>query len=939
MAKTQSFAKLFRARADKALRFDKKATEATKLAAYREFLKTETDFIKKKHRKGASGIEVVKALTAVVDALIRFLAKPAFEEYRQKANGDGVAISLVAIGGYGRSELCPLSDVDLMFLYPANTNRKTLEEAQAFMVERILYPLWDTGLKVGHSSRTIDDAFSEARKDIQTKTALLESRLIFGSKPLYAAFESSYNLFYRKENPKGYIQQRLRDQHERRARHGDSVFMQEPDIKNGVGGLRDYHNTLWMARVRLNVKNIDGLGEQNYLRKNELTEFKKAYDFLLKARNELHFRSQRPTDLLTLETQPKIAYRLGYRERNLLKRIEEFMRDYYRNAEIINRTSKIVESRMSLNSQPDPRINPLKSMKDFLLARRKERVKSIDGFLITGRGIRFETKKVFVEDPNRLIRVFRHTQKDNLDLDVDLSALIRASLDLIDEKVIRSPDANMSFRAILQESGNVYPILKSMHELGVLGKFVPEWDRLTCLVQHEYYHRYTADVHTLHTIQELDNIFTNPDPIFERYREEIHELRLPSLLYLILFLHDIGKGDAIKGHAETGAALAEPILDRMEVNEENRILIRFVIKNHLQMARFWQRYDIDDPDTARVFAEQMETREQLRLLYIHTFCDARGTAKGLWNNYKDTLHSTLFHRAMEAFNAKGKTEKQYQRHKESVLQKLLKMDAIDIGSEEINAHFQLLPDRYFINTSQTEIVLHIKMINRLLHEIATNESSGTLNPIIDWREDLNRSFIVVNVVTWDRAGLFHKLAGSLNIAGYSILSAKGVLREDSIAIDTFYVVEKDRKSRTVRDATMIFEECVKDTLVANSDLYPVLQNIVKKSAEDIFTKNDNPLADSFKPQVEVYHEKALKRTIVETQAPDHLGLLYSISKCIFTHGFNITFARINTERGIAIDTFYVSGIDSALDTDQEELDALRDEVYKTIANESQPVES
>lgn len=416
-----------------------------------------------------------------------------------------------------------------MFLYPSKTSASTLKSAQEFIVQRILYVLWDLGLKVGHSSRTVDDAFAEARKDIQTKTALLESRLIYGSQTLFAGFESSYNLFYRKEDPKAYIRQRLVDQRERRSRNGDSVFVQEPDIKSGVGGLRDYHNTLWMAKVRLNVTNVDGLGEQNYLRKSELSQFKTAYDFLLRVRNELHFRSKRPTDLLSLETQPKVAYRLGYRERNLLARVELFMRDYYRHAANIHRLSKTVENRLSLNSEADTGISPLRSMKRFLNARRKERVKREDGFILRGREISFEDKEVFKEDPVRLLRVFRIAQKRELELDFELSSLIRDSLNLIDDNVRCSDRANSSFLAILQESGKVYKILSLMHEHRVLGKFVPEWDRLTCLVQHEYYHRYTADEHTLHTIREFDNVFTDSDPIYERYRKEISELQFPHV--------------------------------------------------------------------------------------------------------------------------------------------------------------------------------------------------------------------------------------------------------------------------------------------------------------------------------------------------------------------------------------------------------------------------
>ena len=923
------------AAASQSLYFDDSVPSAQRIAARKKFLREETAFIKQLHYDGASGLKVAQGLTILMDTLVKSLAEPAFARIRKAKPDTDLAVSIVALGGYGRKELCPLSDVDIMFLYPSEITKQQLESTQNIFVDEVLYPLWDTGLKVGHSTRTVDEVFKEAKSDIQTKTALLEARLIAGSQPLFDGFQTSYHLFYRKENPKEYIKQRLSDQAERRVKYGGSVFMQEPDIKNGVGGLRDYHNTLWMAQVRLNVRDIVGLSELNYIRKEELSAFTEAYDFLLRTRNELHFRSQRPTDLLSLEVQPKIALRLGYKERNIFKRVEVFMRDYYRHAQTIYQISKVVENRLSLKDREPEKKNPLQSVKEFLLARRKERLKRVDGFLIRGREITYESPDVFEQDPERLIRVFRHNQRNNVELGLELSTLISTSTHLINQRVITSSDANLSFRTILQETGNVYPTLSEMHELGVIGAFIPEWDKLTCLVQHEYFHRYTADIHTLETIRELDEIFTNPDPLYKPYRDAIHELPIPGLLYLILFLHDIGKAKAIKNHAESGVEIADPILERLQIDEENRVLVRFIIRNHLNMARFWQKYDIDDPDTAKAFAQQTENPDQLHLLYVHTFCDARGTARGLWNNYKDTLHRTLYRRSLDIFKSESSVDEHNEKRKQMTQAELLKIDIPGVREEEITAHFKLLPDRYFINTASQEIALHIQMINKLMKDISHATSLQALRPVIDWREDLNRSFTVVNVVTWDRAGLFYKLAGALNIAGYSILSAKAVSRDDHIAIDTFYVVESGRIPESPEKAKAVFENAIHDALLSDTDLYPRIQEIMRKEANDIFRVNDNPLAQSFEPRVDVYHELSLQRTILEVQATDHLGLLYQISQAIYKHGFDIIFARINTERGIAIDTLYLTSADPKTETDGKRLMKLRDSLSLALSKEEE----
>lgn len=923
------------AEASKKLAFDSSTSTADITTACREFIDEQKAIIQQRHLDGSSGLVIVKELSCGVDCLIKSLAAPALAALKKEEFGKDLAVSIVAIGGYGRAELCPLSDVDIMFLYPSKTKSSDLEQAQELMVNKMLYPLWDIGFKVGHSSRTIDDVFDEARLDIQTKTALLESRYLYGSEQLYEGFKKSYYIFYRKESPKEYIDQRLKDQKDRRSKYGGTVFLQEPDIKNGVGGLRDYHNTLWMAQVRLDLQGIDGLGKLNYLKTDELKAFKDAYGFLIRTRNDLHFRSTRPTDLLSLEVQPVIALALGYKEEDIFKRVESFMKDYYRHADIIFEISKVVENRLSLKAVQEKTTSPLQSVKNFLLARRKERVTEIDGFVIRASEISTDNPNVFKNDPQRLIRVFRHKQLHDVKLDFELRALIRASLPMLDDSIINSEAANLSFRTILQEAGNVYPTLNSMHEHGVLGKFIPEWDKLTCLVQHEYFHRYTADVHVLHTIRELDNVFSDPDPLFKRYRSVLHELDQPKLLYLILFLHDIGKAVGIKGHAENGIAIAEPILERLKIDESKRKLVRFIIKNHLEMARFWQRYDLDDPETAKTFAEQVESTEQLRLLYAHTFCDARGTARGLWNNYKDTLHSTLFHRTLEVLKTDGKIDELYEKQKEMTRQELLELHIDGVSNEEINAHFKLLPDRYFINTMHDEIILHVKMINQLLLEISKAESVGALQPVIDWNQDVNRSYTVINVVTWDRAGLFHKLAGALNVAGYTILSAKAISRDDHIAIDTFYVTESERGYSDATKAKADFEKALNDALVNNADLLPRIDKINQEIDNNLFAKKGNPLADAFQPQVEVYQELSLKRTILEVQSKDRIGLLYQVSNCISKHGFDISFARINTERGIAIDTLHLAPGNNEETIKTEELEELKDEILKAITKKSQ----
>ncbi len=901
-----------------------------RLAACKTFLRLENAMIRMQHDAGADGRAIAKALAAMVDVMLTHLFNHALASYQTTHGKLPSPVALLALGGYGRAELSPLSDIDIMFLFPSKVRLSAIQPLQQHLIDEVLYILWDCGLKVGHSTRTVDDVFSEARKDIQTKTALLEARQISGDTALFESFIGAYKSFYTTDHPKAYITARLEDQATRRGKYGDTVFLQEPDIKSGVGGLRDYQNTVWMARVKLGIDRIDDLLAQNYLRRNELRDFKRAYDFLLRARNELHFQSKRPTDLLDLEAQPRIAYGIGYVHRDPLGRVEQFMRDYYRAAQTIYRISRLVENRLALTLETDD--GGKISFREAVRAHRYQKTRRLDGFIFRGRELSMEHSQVFRDDPARLIRVFRHCQLLGAQPDFSLQNLIRESLPLITKHVTHSEAANISFRAILDEAGSVHPTLALMHELGVLGRFIPEFDELTCLVQHEFYHRYTADIHTLNAIRQLDAIFTQTEPLAKKYRDTLHETPAPTLLYLILLLHDIGKARGIKGHAEAGVDIALPILARLGIDAESQETVTFIIKNHLIMARFWQKRDVDDPASAAAFAELVSDPDQLRYLYVHTFCDARGTASGLWNGYKDTLHTTLFRATLEQLTLGEALATRHTQRIKMTYQELVSKNIPGISTDEIAAHFNLLPERYFIQTDTNEIALHIGMVNRLLKSITAADSIGALKPVIEWQDDLNRSLTVVNVVTWDRAGLFYKLAGAFAVAGLSILSAKVISRSDHIAIDTFYVVEPGRGVVQSAKAQELFAKTVEEALMNNRDLYPAIAEQAKRSQAPRFgvVKNSEPLQASFPPTVEVYHELSMERTIVEVQARDEIGLLFRLARAISEHGFDITFARIGTERSIAIDSFYIENARPDAPADTNRLTALRDALSEVI---------
>ena len=402
----------------------------------------------------------------------------------------------------------------------------------------------------------------------------------------------------------------------------------------------------------------------------------------------------------------------------------------------------------------------------------------------------------------------------------------------------------------------------------------------------------------------------------------------------MMLLHDIGKGAGIEDHATSGVRIAQPLLVRLGLEFKAQETILFIIKHHLEMARFWQRYDVDDPGTAVTFAEVVGDPDVLRYLYVLTYCDARGTAVSLWNSYKQILHHRLFAATLEVLEGREVAHARHQERKQTMLKEILALNQAGIAPEEIEAHFNVLPERYFVHSTPAEVYLHIGMVNRLLHNIAQAESIGSLVPVIDWQDDRDQALTVVNVVTWDRAGLFFRLSGAFTVAGVNILSVKAISRTDHIAIDTFQVCDPGGGPVQNPRAREVFEQAVKDSLLHNKDLLPEILEQARKHRQLSYLRTQDRLSAPLPPSIDIYQELSQKRTIIEVQASDQIGLLYQITKAISDHNFDIAFARISTERGVAIDTFHVQSLNASSTDNTAQLFSLREALNKIVSPET-----
>jgi len=474
------------------------------LARYKRFLKVESHRLKILHRAGAGGREICRGRAVLTDILLRYLWNGAKATLSAQAQKEFPSLALIALGGYGRGELNPLSDIDFMFLHTGQVvaGSKPLPWLSKLM-DGILYPLWDLGFKIGHSVRTMDEAVQVANKDMQAKTSLIEARLICGDDKLFDKFQKTVVAKCVRGHEEEYIAQRLQDQAARHEKFGNSATMQEPNIKNGCGGLRDFQNLHWLAFFKYGTRTLEEMEQRESISAADRKQLETAYDFLLSVRNELHYQVSRAADVLTKSLQPTVAHYLGYTDRSPGKRLEKFMRDLYTHSRNIYLITRSVEERLAL--LPPQRLPSIRSLLRRPFGRVKDQL--LDGFKFADGQIHAVTNRVFRDQPRRLMRVFLYAQQRGLKLHPDLARLVKNELALVNREFLYDSHVRETFLEILNQRGNVAPVLRAMHEVGFLGKYVPEFGKLTCLVQHEFYHQYAADEHTLMCLEKLDRIW------------------------------------------------------------------------------------------------------------------------------------------------------------------------------------------------------------------------------------------------------------------------------------------------------------------------------------------------------------------------------------------------------------------------------------------------
>src|SRR5919197_3531592 len=651
------------------------------LPLYKKFLKVEEHRLRLKHQAGGSGREICARRAELVDVLLQYV----FGAAATSARGNGatkVPLALIALGGYGRGELNPFSDIDVMLLH--HQGKKEISPHLEEMVQQVLYLLWDSGFKVGHSTRSIKEAIAQANSDMRTKTAMLESRFLAGDAELAREFRRQFRSKCVNGYEREYVEMRMRDQAARHKKFGDSVYLQEPNLKNGCGGLRDYQNLLWMTYFKEGSLSTNQLVGKDWLSESDQRRIEKAYDFLLRLRTALHYATGRATDILHMNLQEQIAKRLDYSVGNPedFRSSEALMRDYYEHTRNIFRvTQRITEQFVSGYVTSKTR-----SLFSFLPLMRTDKAPVGDFFFVRNKHLHLARRDLFRKDPEQMMRAFQIAQERGLDLSPELEDLLSRSLGEVTRKYKYARGARAIFKEILSQKGSVGRILRMMHRVDFLGRYIPEFGQLTCLVQHEFLHRYTADEHTLVCIEKLDALMPTRDRKLVFYRRLFENFHEPVVFYLALLLHDTGKAVGARPHAEASAVFAQRVATRLQLSPEQRKSLILLVDHHLTLSNIAQQRNLDDPATVVELANIVKDQTNLDALMLLTLADGQGTSAEAWSDWKESLVWQLFHATsqyltdQQSYHEQTKIERDTLRH--AVVEKLPPDYA-----EEIEAHF------------------------------------------------------------------------------------------------------------------------------------------------------------------------------------------------------------------------------------------------------------
>lgn len=872
----------------------------------REYLSRVRAEVRERHDAGAGGLEVVAAYTEAIDRLVRFLFVNASSHFLSRFPRLNQQCVAVAQGGYGRGELNPGSDIDLLFLYPWKVNPYVETVAEV-----ILYALWDAGLAVGHALRNIRECVRLAARDLKVKTALLDARYLCGEAALYEEFDARMVEEVWSQNPTHFFKEKLAESSERHARTGDSVYLLQPQLKEGQGGLRDLHTALWMAKVKFKVRNFRELVTLGVMGEPSVVELEGALDFLWRLRNGMHLASNNThQDLLSFELQERLAPALGFGDGR--PGVESFMRTYYGHASTVNRFSDMVIARCVQPTEPYRGTQP---------AARVIR----DGMRIQGRTLSVAGRDVFERDPAAVVRVFAEAQRHGVTLSAATREYIAECLPLLAAHR-GDPAVAEAFLAVLRARGHVYETLFEMHKLGVLCATIPEFSNLDCLIAHDPFHIYTVDQHSLMGVREIERLrageFARTMP---HLTQVMNEVQRPELLFLGMMFHDVGKGHG-HDHSGRGARMMREIAARLRLNEDETAACEFLVQHHLLMSHLAQRRDVHDDQLIGDFCGVVGNVDNLQRLYVLTYADMRAVGPGVWNNWRDSLVAELYVRARE-FLEKGVVAPEDRAAQAARVRARVVAATPTVLRSDMATFMESMPDGYVLSTPEEMLPAHGELRRHLAEREAAGERPALTTQLVDFPE---RDYSEFAVCTRDRPGLFSMLSGVLAAHGMNILAARITTSDDDVALDAFRISHEDRDGGKDVERWERVERTLRGVLAGELDVEELVQRSRRPS---ILTRRRRPAPT----QVEIDNRVSRDYTVLDVYTGDRVGLLFTITNCLYHLWLEIHIAKITTMVDQVLDVFYVTDNEGRKIENPAQLEVIRNELIRALEAEEAPV--
>jgi [protein-PII] uridylyltransferase len=853
------------------------------------------------HNEGAAGLAVAERFSDCVDELIRFIVEVTSVRFRRRyARGALQVCAVIAQGGYGRREMNPWSDVDILVVYPGR-----LSPYVETVNERLMQTLFDAGLQVGWSVRTFKECLDQADGDLTIKTSLLDGRYVAGSQELGAEFAEGVQDTLAGRDIDGFVRRRTDEAAERHVTQGSSVFILEPNVKEGQGGLRDLHNVIWVGRVLKGILSISELASSDMASEEEQRELLLAQDFLLRVRNALHFSARFKQDKLSFEAQEVMAAEFGYSANDRHSAVDLFMRDYYSHAAIIARSTADILERFTAPPEPSGIINRL-SRRSL-----REGVDMVAGQLVADEAI-------FSADPLNILTVFCDAQLMDVSLSSATRETVRRHAELFTDDHAQSEEAVEAFMSILRAGEGVYCTLSEMNRLGVLGRMIPEFGRLFCMVQHDFYHQYTVDEHSLIGIRELERVragdYRQESPLLTQVMRECDR---PEILFLGMMFHDLGKGYG-GDHDEKGAIMVRDIGKRLGLHVDDRRALEFLVRYHLLMSTNAQTRDIDDDELVAAFVEEVGTFENLRNLYLLTFADMKAVGPTIWNSWRDHLLGELYLRSVEALETGTVSEQNRQARLKRVRSRVISRAAGEAERARLTDFVSAMPRDYLLANTEDKIIEQWRLYESL--------GAGLFRSGI--AHFPKRGFTELTICTPDQPDLFVRLTGVLSVRGLSISGAKIATSTADICIDTF------RIDHARSDIDPLDPEV---WAAVRADIEHVLADEIDVGELVDTAARAKPLAKSVRrarrramSEVRIDNSVSRTYTVVEVYAADRPGLLFSLADCLRRFDVKVELAKINTHVNQVLDVFYVRGPDGKKVKSQELQDALRADILAQI---------